>query len=172
MGVMIGALMIQGVAPGPMLATQRPELFWGVIASMLIGNLMLLVLNVPLLPAFVALLRVPQRILAPLILLFCVVGAYSLQNSAFDVVMVAIFGVLGFLLRLVRLDPAPFMLAFVLGELLEKSLRQALLIGLGSPMILIEKPISAALFVLAALVLCWPALRWIVTRTVGARRTP
>jgi putative tricarboxylic transport membrane protein len=170
MGVMIGALMIQGIAPGPMLATERPELFWGVIASMLIGNLMLLVLNIPLLPAFVALLRVPQRILAPLILLFCVVGAYSLQNSAFDVVMVAIFGLVGFLLRLVRLDPAPFMLAFVLGELLEKSVRQALLIGLGSPMILVEKPISAVLLVLAALVLCWPALRWIVTRTLGARR--
>ncbi|WP_372624284.1 tripartite tricarboxylate transporter permease [Falsiroseomonas sp.] len=171
MGVMIGALMIQGIAPGPMLATERPELFWGVIASMLIGNLMLLVLNVPLLPVFVALLRVPQRILAPLILLFCVVGAYSLQNSAFDVMMVAIFGVVGFLLRLVRLDPAPFMLAFVLGELLEKSIRQSLLIGLGSPMILVEKPISAALFALAALVLCWPALRWIQIRIMGGRRT-
>jgi putative tricarboxylic transport membrane protein len=163
MGVMIGALMIQGIAPGPMLAAQRPELFWGVIASMFIGNLMLLVLNIPLLPAFVALLRVPQRILAPLILLFCVVGAYSLQNSAFDVVMVGIFGVLGFLLRLVKLDPAPFMLAFVLGELLEKSVRQALLIGIGSPMILLEKPISATLLALAALVLCWPVLRWIAT---------
>ncbi|HEV7265495.1 MAG TPA: tripartite tricarboxylate transporter permease [Falsiroseomonas sp.] len=161
----------EGIAPGPMLATERPELFWGVIASMLIGNLMLLVLNVPLLPAFVSLLRVPQRILAPLILLFCVVGAYSLQNSAFDVMMVAIFGVVGFLLRLVRLDPAPFMLAFVLGELLEKSIRQSLLIGLGSPMILVEKPISAALFALAALVLCWPALRWIQIRILGGRRT-
>ncbi len=163
MGVMIGALMIQGVAPGPMLAAQRPELFWGVIASMVIGNVMLLVLNIPLLPAFVALLRVPQRILAPLILLFCVVGAYSLQNSAFDVIMVGIFGVIGFLLRLVRLDPAPFLLAFILGELLERSLRQALLIGIGSPWILIEKPISATLLACAAAVLLWPALHWLVT---------
>jgi putative tricarboxylic transport membrane protein len=170
MGVMIGALMIQGIAPGPMLAAERPELFWGVIASMLIGNVMLLVLNVPLLPLFVALLRVPQRILAPLILLFCVVGAYSLQNSAFDVIMVGIFGVIGFLLRLVRLDAAPFMLAFVLGELLEKSLRQSLLIGLGSPMILIQKPISAALLALAALVLCWPVLRWILGRRNGGEK--
>ncbi|MGG5822010.1 tripartite tricarboxylate transporter permease [Falsiroseomonas sp. HW251] len=169
MGVMIGALMIQGIAPGPMLAAQRPDLFWGVIASMLVGNVMLLVLNIPLLPVFVALLRVPQRILAPLILLFCVVGAYSLQNSAFDVVMVGIFGVLGFLLRLVKLDPAPFMLAFVLGELLEKSLRQALLIGIGSPMILVQKPISATLLVMAALVLLWPALRWVTTRTGRTR---
>jgi putative tricarboxylic transport membrane protein len=170
MGVMIGALMIQGIAPGPMLAAQRPDLFWGVIASMVIGNIMLLVLNIPLLPAFVALLRVPQRILAPLILLFCVVGAYSLQNSAFDVLMVGIFGVLGFLLRLVKLDPAPFMLAFVLGELLEKSLRQALLIGIGSPMILVQKPISAVLLACAALVLLWPVLRWMTTRT-GRNRT-
>ncbi len=165
MGVMIGALMIQGIAPGPMLAAQRPDLFWGVIASMLLGNVMLLVLNIPLLPAFVALLRVPQRILAPLILLFCVVGAYSLQNSAFDVVMVGIFGVMGLLLRLVRLDPAPFMLAFVLGELFEKSLRQALLIGIGSPMILVQKPISATLLAMAALVLIWPTLRWLTMRT-------
>ena len=114
--------------------------------------------------AFVALLRVPQRILAPLILLFCIVGAYSLQNSAFDVMMVGIFGVAGFLMRLVRLDPAPFMLAFVLGELLEKSLRQALLLGMGSPHILIEKPISAALLAFAALVLLWPLLRLITNR--------
>jgi putative tricarboxylic transport membrane protein len=169
MGVMIGALMIQGIAPGPMLAAQRPDLFWGVIASMLVGNVMLLALNIPLLPAFVALLRVPQRILAPLILLFCVVGAYSLQNSAFDVVMVGIFGVIGFLLRLVKLDAAPFMLAFVLGELLEKSIRQALLIGIGSPWILVQKPISAALLALAALVLAWPLLRWMLNKTRKGR---
>ena len=168
MGVMVGALMIQGIAPGPLLAAQHPELFWGVIASMFIGNLMLLVLNIPLLPAFVALLRVPQRLLAPLILLFCIVGAYSLQNSAFDVMMVGIFGVLGFLMRLVRLDPAPFMLAFVLGELLEKSLRQALLLGMGSPRILFEKPISAALLAFAALVLLWPLLKLLTPR----KRTP
>ncbi|MCC7426875.1 MAG: tripartite tricarboxylate transporter permease [Alphaproteobacteria bacterium] len=168
MGVIIGALMIQGIAPGPMLVAQRPDLFWGVIASMLVGNLLLLVLNVPLLPLFVALLRVPQRILAPMILLFCVVGSYSLQNSAFDVLLVGIFGILGWSLRLVKLDPAPFMLAFILGELFEKSVRQALLIGVGSPMIFVQKPISAVLLASAVLVLLWPLLRIGLGRRMGA----
>ena len=156
MGVILGALMIQGIAPGPMLMSEQPALFWGVIASMFIGNLFLVVLNVPLLPVFVALLRVPERILLPLILLFCVVGAYSLKNSAADVTTMVIFGIIGFALRRGGLDAAPLMLAFVLGELFERSFRQALLIGGGSPEIFIIKPISLALLCFAGLLLLVP----------------
>jgi putative tricarboxylic transport membrane protein len=163
MGVIVGALMIQGIQPGPLLMQAQPELFWGVITSMFLGNAMLVVLNVPMVSLFVALLRVPQRILAPLILLFCVIGAYSLANSTIDVVTMALFGVAGYLLRKVRLDAAPFMLAFVLGGLFEKSLRQALLLGGGSPRLLVEKPIAATLFAVAALVLLSPVLRHLLS---------
>jgi putative tricarboxylic transport membrane protein len=159
MGVIMGALMIHGLAPGPMLIQSQPTLFWAVIASMFVGNLLLIVLNVPLLPLFVALLRIPQRVLAPLILVFCIVGAYSLNNSAADAVVMSVFGVLGWLLRKAKLDPAPFLLAFVLGGLFERSIRQAMLIGGGSPMIFIHKPISAALLALALVVVLIPPLR-------------
>lgn len=159
MGVIIGALMIQGITPGPQLVQAQPRLFWGVIASMIIGNLFLILLNVPLLRVFVALLRVPQRLLSPMILLFCVVGAYSLNNSALDVVAVAVFGMAGFVLARAGFDAAPMMLAFVLGDLFERSVRQALLIGGGRPAIFVEKPIALALFACAGAVLLWPLLR-------------
>lgn len=165
MGVIMGALMIHGVVPGPMLMINQPALFWGVIVSMFVGNLMLIVLNVPLLPVFVSLLRIPQRVLSPLILVFCVVGAYSLNNNTFDVVLLAVFGVIGYLMRKVRLDPAPFMLAFVLGGLFERSLRQALLIGGGSPMIFIQKPISAVLFAAVVVLLLAPLVRLALLRS-------
>lgn len=164
MGVIMGALMIHGVTPGPMLMTNQPVLFWGVIVSMFVGNLMLIVLNVPLLSLFVSLLRIPHRVLSPLILVFCVVGAYSLNNSTFDVMLMAVFGVVGYVMRKVNLDPAPFMLAFVLGGLFERSLRQALLIGGGTPMIFIQKPISAALFAGVVLLLFLPLVRLALRR--------
>lgn len=164
MGVMMGALMIHGVVPGPMLMVNQPTLFWAVIVSMFIGNIMLIVLNIPLLPLFVSLLKIPHRILLPLILVFCVVGAYSLNNSTFDILLLAIFGVIGYLLRKVNLDPAPFLLAFVLGGLFEKSFRQALLIGGGSPMIFLQKPISACLLAVVVVLLFLPVLRLILRR--------
>ncbi len=164
MGVLMGALMIHGITPGPMLMQTQPALFWGVIVSMFIGNLMLIVLNVPLLPVFVALLRIPQRILSPLILVFCVVGAYSLNNSPADVAVMAVFGVVGFGMRKARLDPAPFLLAFVLGGLFERSFRQALLIGGGSPLIFVQKPISLTLLIVAAGLLLLPLLRFVFAR--------
>ena len=170
MGVILGALMIQGIAPGPMLMMEQPSLFWGVIASMFIGNLFLVVLNIPLLPVFVALLRVPERILLPLILLFCVVGAYSLKNSAVDVTTMIIFGIVGFALRRGGLDAAPLMLAFVLGELFERSFRQALLIGGGSPSIFIEKPISLALLSVAAILLCMPLVVRLFRSSLTSKR--
>ena len=168
MGVIMGALMIQGIPPGPMLLQNQPELFWGVITSMFVGNLLLVVLNVPLVSVFVALLRLPQSLLSGLILLFCVIGAYSLSNSVVDVAIMALFGVLGWLARKIRLDPAPFLLAFVLGGLFERSLRQALLIGGGSPVIFVTKPIAATLFAAAAVLLLWPLLRLVLRARRGA----
>ena len=159
MGVVLGALMIQGVAPGPKLAIDRPDIFWGVIASMLFGNLMLIVLNVPMVRVFVSLLRVPTSLLAPSILLFCVVGAYSANNSMVDVAVAMAFGVFGYGLRRTGFDPVPLLIAFVLGGVLEKTLRQALLIGYGSPAVFLERPIALALLVAAALMLCVPLLR-------------
>jgi putative tricarboxylic transport membrane protein len=159
MGVIVGALMIQGVTPGPQLMQAQPRLFWGVIASMIIGNFFLILLNLPLLRVFVALLRVPRHVLSPLILLFCVVGAYSLSNSAFDVFAVAVFGLIGFALNRTGFDAAPLMLAFVLGDLFERSVRQALLIGGGRPSIFVDKPIAAILFAIAASILLLPLAR-------------
>ena len=159
--MMLGALMIQGITPGPNLVRENPGLFWGTITSLLIGNGMLLVLNIPLLWLFVMLLRIPQYILSPLIMLFCFVGAYSLSNSSFDVTLVAAFGIAGYVLRKADYDPAPFVIAFVLGSIFEKALRQALLLGFGSPKIFLERPISATLLGVAALVLLIPlGRRW------------
>ncbi|HYF54649.1 MAG TPA: tripartite tricarboxylate transporter permease [Salinarimonas sp.] len=171
MGVMMGGLLIQGIQPGPRLLETRPDLYWAVVCSMLIGNVMLIILNVPLISIFVRLLRIPFGVLSPLIIVFCVVGAYSLRNSAFDVGLMLVFGVVGWLMRAARLDPAPLILAFVLGDILERSVRQALLVGLGSPMIFVTRPISAALLTLAALLLLWPAARWCLARRSGKRRT-
>ncbi len=159
LGVILGALLIHGIPTGPMLITNHPELFWGVIASMLVGNTLLVILNVPLLPVFVALLRIPQPILLPLILLFCVVGAFSLNNNVTDAIVMGALGIAGYLLRKGGFDPAPLILAYVLGPLFERSVRQALLIGYGSPAIFITQPISAGFIVAAVLVLLVPFAR-------------
>lgn len=172
MGVMMGGLLIQGIQPGPRLLEARPDLYWAVICSMLVGNVMLIVLNVPLIAVFVRLLRIPFGILSPLIIVFCVIGAYSLRNSGFDVAVMLVFGVIGWLMRLARLDPAPLILAFVLGDILERSVRQALLVGLGSPMIFVQRPISAILLSVAAILLLWPLVRAIASRHVRPRDAP
>jgi len=158
LGVILGALLIHGIPVGPGLIATRPDLFWGVVASMLVGNALLVVLNVPLLPLFVAMLRVPQRVLLPLILMFCVVGAFSLNNNSTDVLMMAAFGVLGWVLHKAGFEPAPLLLAYVLGPMFERAVRQALLIGYGSPTIFVTEPISAGFLALAAMVLVGPAL--------------
>jgi putative tricarboxylic transport membrane protein len=145
MAVILGALLVQGITPGPTLIANRPDLFFGVIASMLIGNLMLVVLNVPLISLFVLLLRVPGSILAPLIIVFCVVGAYTLSNSVAEVVIMIGFGIAGYLMRKIDLDPAPLVLAFVLGNILETNFRQALLVGKGSLSLFYTRPIAAVL---------------------------
>lgn len=159
MGVMMAALMIQGVSPGPMLAQSRPDLFWGVITSMFIGNAMLVILNVPLVGVFVQLLRVPYRLLAPFIMLVCVVGAYSLNGNPADVLVMMIAGLIGWLMRKVRLDPAPLLIAVVLGDQLEASIRQSLLIGYGSPVVFLESPVAVVFILAAVAILFWPVAR-------------
>ena len=155
-GVIMGGLLMAGVTPGPQLITEHPDLFWGVIASMFVGNLMLVVLNVPLVGLFVALLRVPASIMAVLIVAFCVIGAYSLNNSMFDVGAMIGFGLAGYGLRKAGYDVAPLLLAFVLGGMFEQNLRQGLIIGYGDPRIFLTSPISAAFLGFAVLVAVAP----------------
>jgi putative tricarboxylic transport membrane protein len=143
--MIFAALLIQGVQPGPFLIAERPDVFWGVVASMYIGNVMLLILNLPMVGLWVQLLRVPYAILAPIIVLFCCVGVYSVRNTVFDIWVMGIFGIIGYLFRKVGLEPGPLLLAFVLGPILERSLRQALLISAGSPFIFLKRPISGTI---------------------------
>ncbi len=153
MALMIGAMIIQGIVPGPDVATERPALFWGIIASMWIGNLMLIILNLPLIGLWVRLLKVPYYLLFPAIMAFCSIGVFSVKGSAFDLYSVAFFGLLGYILMKLRCEPAPFLLGFVLGPLLEENLRRAMILGKGDPTTFLTRPISASLLVIAAIVL-------------------
>ena len=144
MALLLGALMIHGLRPGPLLVTERPEIFWGTVASMYVGNVMLLVLNLPLIGIWVQVLKIPYRTLFPLILLFCFIGAYSISANVFDLYVMLIFGVLGYILRKLTYEPAPMVLAFVLGPMLEKNLRQALILSDGSLSVFLTRPLSAA----------------------------
>jgi len=152
MAILIGAFIIHGVQPGPLTMTQNPELFWGVITSMYTGNVLLLILNLPLIGIWVKILKVPYSILYPLILLFCVVGAYSLNNSIFEVYLTVFFGVLGYIMRKIDYEPAPMVLAFVLGPLFEDALGQALLISRGDYRVFLNRPLSLG-FLVAGLAL-------------------
>jgi TctA family transporter len=162
MALMLGALTIQGIAPGPQVMTQKPDLFWGLIASMWVGNLMLVVLNLPLIGLWVALLKVPYRLLFPAIMGFSCIGIYSVNNSAFDVYMTAIFAVIGFLWMRLEMPPAPLLLGFVLGPLMEENLRRALLISRGDPTVFVTRPISAgfiAVTVFIIIIMVLPAVK-------------
>ena len=154
------ALMIHGILPGPMLLVDHPNLFWGVIASMYIGNLMLLALNLPLIGFWTRLLRVPYPYLAVVIVIICIVGAYSIKNSAFDVGMMTVFGLLGYFLRKGGFPAAPLVLAMILGNILERSVQQSMTISGADPMIFIEKPISAMLLAVGVLILLIPLFKW------------
>jgi putative tricarboxylic transport membrane protein len=157
--ILLGALLIHGVTPGPLLISQHPELFWGVIASMYIGNFILLILNLPLVPLFANILRVPKKILLPLIILFCITGMYTVNNSVFDIGIMLLFGALGFLMRKWAYEGAPLLLALVLGPKLEVAFRQSLMISHGDFGVFINRPISMV-FLLATLVfLAIPILR-------------
>ncbi|MGQ0752548.1 MAG: tripartite tricarboxylate transporter permease [Betaproteobacteria bacterium] len=153
MALMLGALTIQGIAPGPQVMTQRPDLFWGLIASMWIGNAMLVILNLPLIGLWVRLLRVPYRLLFPTILTFMAIGVYSVNNLDLDVYMTVMFGLLGFVFLKLRLEPAPLILAFVLGPLMEENLRRALLISRGDFTVFFTRPISAGFLIATAVLL-------------------
>ena len=153
MAILFGALIIHGLQPGPLLVTQRPDFFWGVIISMYIGNIMLLILNLPLIPLWVQVLRVPYPVLFPLIVLFCLIGAFSLNNSVFDVFVMIIFGVVGYLMRKFNYEGAPMVMAFVLGPLLEQNLRRSLIISGGSASIFFTHPISAVTLMVSAVIL-------------------
>jgi putative tricarboxylic transport membrane protein len=153
MALMLGALTIQGIAPGPQVMTQRPELFWGLIASMWIGNAMLVILNLPLIGLWVKLLSVPYRLLFPAILTFMAIGVYSVNNLDLDIYLTVFFGLMGYLFLKLKCEPAPLILAFVLGPLMEENLRRALLISRGDPMVFFNRPISAVFLGLTFLLL-------------------
>jgi putative tricarboxylic transport membrane protein len=151
--VLLGALMIYGLTPGPLLIKNSPDLFWGVIASMYIGNVLLLILNLPLIPLWVSVLKIPYAYLSSFIVLFCLIGAYSLNNSTSDIYIAIVSSIAGLLLKRYDFEPAPLVLAFVLGPLLETALRRSLILSDGSFLIFLERPISAVFIVFACMVL-------------------
>jgi TctA family transporter len=153
MALMIGAMIIQGIVPGPNVATEQPALFWGIIASMWIGNLMLVVLNLPLIGLWVKLLTIPYYVLFPIIMAFCSIGVYSVNSNVYDLYAVAFFGFIGYVLVKLRCEPAPLLLGFVLGPLLEENLRRAMILSRGDPSTFVTRPISATLLALALMVL-------------------
>jgi len=153
MALMVGAMIIQGIVPGPNVATEQPALFWGIIASMWIGNLMLVVLNLPLIGLWVRLLKVPYHVLFPVIMAFCSIGVYSVNSNVYDLFAVAFFGLMGYALIKLRCEPAPLLLGFVLGPMLEENLRRAMILGRGDPTIFVSRPISLTLLLLTVAVL-------------------
>jgi putative tricarboxylic transport membrane protein len=158
MAILLGALMIHGLQPGPLLMSKAPDLFWGTIVSMYIGNAMLLVLNLPLIGLWVKVLKIPYFLLYPLILLFCLIGAYSLQNNAGDAVLMLVFGIVGYLMRKFRYDGAPLILAAVLGPMLEEAFRQSLMLSHGEFSIFVSRPISLSFLVVAVILLVIPVI--------------
>jgi putative tricarboxylic transport membrane protein len=161
LALMLAAMMLHGVTPGPLLLLKWPDVFWGVIASMYIGNVMLIILNVPLIGLFVQLLRIPYGILSPLIIMFIMLGAYALKGSVGDLVATVMFGLMGYLMKRFGIDPAPLILAFVLGPMLENNLSKALIMShTGNPLFFFSRPIAATLLSLALVVLVYPLARW------------
>jgi TctA family transporter len=158
MALMLAALTMQGIVTGPQAMEAKSELFWGLIASMWIGNCLLVVLNLPLVGIWVKLLSVPYRWLFPSIILFCCIGNYSVSNNPFDVYLCAAIGVLGYVLVKLECEPAPLLLGFILGPLMEENLRRALLLSRGDPTVFVTRPLSLTLLILAALLLIIVAL--------------
>jgi putative tricarboxylic transport membrane protein len=153
MALMVGAMTIHSIQPGPQVMTSNPELFWGLIVSMWIGNVMLVVLNLPMIGIWVKLLQVPYRLLYPAILLFCCIGVYSIQNNVFDVFMTVGFGVLGWIFVKLECEPAPLLLGFILGPMMEENLRRALLLSRGDPSVFVTRPISGVMLAIAVILL-------------------
>ena len=158
MAIMLGAMMIHGLSPGPLLMMQHPDLFWGVIASMVIGNALLVVLNLPLIPLWIKVLRIPYNFLFPIILFFCIIGAYSTNNNISDTVLMLIFGVIGYFLRKLEYEPAPLALALVLSPLFERALGQSMRISYGNPYVFFTRPVSLMFLVATVLLFLVPYL--------------
>ena len=165
MALMVGAMIIQGIQPGPSVMTEQPALFWGVVASMWIGNLFLVVLNLPMIGLWVRLVTVPYRLLYPAILVFCGIGVFSLNNTEFDVYVMAAFGLLGYVFAKLECEPAPMLLGFILGPMMEEYLRRAMLLSRGDPLVLFQRPISAAILAVAAV-----ALLLVVSPAIQSKR--
>ncbi|HVY56583.1 MAG TPA: tripartite tricarboxylate transporter permease [Xanthobacteraceae bacterium] len=162
MAMMIGAMMIHGISPGPRVMTDRPALFWGLVASMWLGNLMLVVLNLPLVGMWVKLLRLPYRFLFPSIVVFCCIGTYTVNSNVTDLYVMGAFALFGYLCMKLDCEPAPLILGFVLGPMMEENLRRTLLISRGDPMVLVQEPISLAFLLVSAallIVVALPAIR-------------
>jgi TctA family transporter len=158
MALMVGAMTIKGIQPGPQVMTSNPQLFWGLIASMWVGNLMLIILNLPLIGIWIKLLTVPYRFLFPAIIVFCGIGCYTLNNSSFDVYMTALFSLIGYLFYKLGCEPAPLLLGFILGPMMEENLRRALLLSRGDWTTFMSRPLSAGLLIAAALMILVVAL--------------
>ncbi len=150
MAIVIGALMIYGITPGPRLLVEQPDMFWGLVASFLVGNIMLLILNVPLIGMWVRLLKIPYKYMYPTIIVLICMGVYSLNNNVFDIWLTLVIGAVGYVMRLFRFEPAPLLLGFVLGPMMEEQLRRTMLLSRGDPMVFLERPISATLLALTA----------------------
>jgi TctA family transporter len=152
--LMVGAMIIHGIQPGPSVISEQPALFWGVVVSMWIGNLMLIILNLPLIGMWVRVIMIPYQYLYPGILVFCAIGVFSLKNAQFDIYLMGLFGVLGYVFSKLGCEAAPMLLAFILGPLMEEYLRRAMLLSRGNPWVFLQRPISATLLVIAVLALC------------------
>ena len=166
MALLLGALLIQGVPPGPQMITQHKDIFWGLIASMWVGNAMLIFFNLPMVGIWVKMLTVPYRLLSIAILFFCCIGTYSVNNNLDDIFITAVFGLGGYLCMRLDLDAAPLMLGFILGPLMEENLRRAMLLSRGDPMVFVQRPISAVM-----LGVCVLLLLSIVRQLQGCERT-
>ena len=162
MAMMVGGMMIHGIVPGPQVMTEKPGLFWGMIVSMWVGNLMLVVFNLPLVGIWVKMLTVPYRLLSIAILFFCCIGVYSLNNMADEVLLIALFGVVGYLFHKLDCEAAPLLLGFILGPMMETYLRRAMLLSRGDPMVFVTSPLSLTFLIMSALLLLvviLPAIR-------------
>lgn len=176
MALILGALIIHGISPGPLMITEQPTLFWGLVVSFFIGNILLLVLNIPLVTIWVKILAIPYHVLYPAIIIFICLGVFSANNSVFDIYMVVLFGFVGYLMLVLRFDPAPLLLGFILGPMMEENLRRALLLSRGDMMVFLQKPISATLIAVTTGLLLWSAFAALrksrITSADRAMKTP
>ena len=160
MALILGALLIHGVIPGPRLITDSPDLFWGIVVSFLIGNLILVVLNIPFIKMWVYLLKVPYNILYPIIICLICIGVYSINTSYFDVMLALLFGVVGYVMLRLGFEPAPLLLGFILGPMVEENLRRSLVLSRGDPLAMLSRPITATVLLAVAAMLCWSLVSW------------